>query len=115
MRRDRYLVLDLAAEWRALTGLPFVFAVWAVRPEVEIPDLAFYFKPACATGLANLDTLVREAAAELDLDSDEVRSYLTENLRFFLREAERAGLAEFYRRARAHDLMPEARELVFTE
>jgi len=27
-------VLDLAEGWRRLTGLPFVFAVWAVRPEV---------------------------------------------------------------------------------
>ncbi|HXU44417.1 MAG TPA: menaquinone biosynthesis protein, partial [Thermoanaerobaculia bacterium] len=42
--RERYRVYDLAAEWRSLTGLPFVFAVWAVRPEVEFPDLSFYFK-----------------------------------------------------------------------
>ena len=27
-------VLDLAEGWRRLTGLPFVFAVWAVRPSV---------------------------------------------------------------------------------
>jgi chorismate dehydratase len=113
VRRDRYLILDLAAEWRALTGLPFVFAVWAVRAEVDFPDLAFYFKSSLRFGLANLDILVRESAAELGLDSAEVRSYLTQNLRFFLQEPELAGLAEFFRRARAHGLLPEARELVF--
>lgn len=111
--RDRYLILDLAAEWRALTGLPFVFAVWAVRSEVDFPDLAFYFKSSLRYGLANLDILVRESAAELGLDSEEIRTYLTDNLRFFLREPERAGLAEFFSRARAHGLLPEARQLVF--
>jgi chorismate dehydratase len=62
--RDRYLVHDLAGEWSALTGLPFVFAVWAVRPEVDIPDLPFYFKSSLRYGLSSLDTLVRESAAE---------------------------------------------------
>jgi chorismate dehydratase len=113
--RDRYLVLDLAAEWKALTGLPFVFAVWAVRPEVDFPDLAFYFKSSLRYGLANLDILVREAAGEVGLDSEEIRSYLTDNLHYLLRDPERAALAEFYRRAREHDLLPEARELVFAE
>jgi chorismate dehydratase len=111
--RDRYIVTDLAAEWRELTGLPFVFAVWAVRPEVEIPDLPFYFKSSLRYGLSSVDTLAREAAAELDLDSSEIRSYLTENLSFFLRRDEIAGLEEFYRRAHATGLILEPRPLVF--
>ena len=27
-------IYDLAEEWRAMTGLPFVFAVWAARGDV---------------------------------------------------------------------------------
>jgi chorismate dehydratase len=111
--RDRYLITDLAAEWNELTGLPFVFAVWAVRPEVEIPDLPFYFKSSLRYGLSSLDTLVRESAAELGLDSSEVRSYLTDNLAFFLRDEEIAGLTEFYRRAYQHGLILEPRPLDF--
>jgi chorismate dehydratase len=111
--RDRYLIIDLAAEWKTLTGLPFVFAVWAVRPEVEIPDLPFYFKSSLRYGLSSLDILVREAAGEMGLDSAEVRSYLTENLSFFLRQEEIAGLEEFYRRAHAHGLILEPRPLEF--
>jgi chorismate dehydratase len=111
--RDRYIVTDLAAEWRELTGLPFVFAVWAVRPEVEIPDLPFYFKSSLRYGLSSVDTLAREAAAELDLDSSEIRSYLTDNLSFFLRRDEIGGLEEFYRRAHATGLILEPRPLVF--
>jgi chorismate dehydratase len=111
--RDRYLIIDLAAEWKTLTGLPFVFAVWAVRPEVEIPDLPFYFKSSLRYGLSSLDILVREAAGEMGLDSAEVRSYLTDNLSFFLRQEEIAGLEEFYRRAHAHGLILEPRPLEF--
>jgi chorismate dehydratase len=111
--REKYHVIDLAAEWRTLTGLPFVFAVWAVRPEVEIPDLPFYFKSSLRYGLSSLDTLVREAAAELGLDTSEVRTYLTENLHFFLRAEEIEGLEEFYRRAHSHGLILEPRAVEF--
>jgi chorismate dehydratase len=111
--RERYLVHDLAAEWTTLTGLPFVFAVWAVRPEVEMPDLSFYFKSSLRYGLSSLDTLVRESAAELGLDSSEIRDYLTENLSFFMRREELAGLEEFYRRAHAHGLILEPRPIDF--
>jgi chorismate dehydratase len=111
--RERYFVFDLAAEWKALTGLPFVFAVWAVRPEVEFPDLSFYFKSSLRYGMSSLDILVREAAAEQNLDTAEVRAYLTENLAFFLRQDEIAGLEEFYRRAHAHGLILEPRPIEF--
>ncbi|HET9209180.1 MAG TPA: menaquinone biosynthesis protein [Thermoanaerobaculia bacterium] len=112
--RERYIITDLAAEWKELTGLPFVFAVWAVRPEVEIPDLPFYFKSSLRYGLSSLDTLVREAAAEMGLDSSEVRAYLTENLSFFLRQEEMVEtLDEFYQRAYKHGLILEPRPIEF--
>jgi chorismate dehydratase len=113
--RDRYLVHDLAGEWFALTGLPFVFAVWAVRPEVELPDLSFYFKSSLRYGLSSLDTLVRESAAELNLESSDVREYLTENLSFFLRQDEIEGLEEFYRRAHSHGLILEPKPIEWRE
>ncbi len=115
VEREKYHVIDLAAEWNALTGLPFVFAVWAVRAGVDLPDLPFYFKSSLRYGLSSVDTLSREAAAELGLDSADVRSYLTENLHYFLRQEELAGLEEFYRRAHAHGLILEPRPLEFLE
>ncbi|HEX5715278.1 MAG TPA: menaquinone biosynthesis protein [Thermoanaerobaculia bacterium] len=115
VERDKYQVIDLAAEWNALTGRPFVFAVWAVRAGVDLPDLPFYFKSSLRYGLSSIDTLSREAAAELGLDSADVRSYLTENLHYFLRQEELAGLEEFYRRAHAHGLILEPRPLEFLE
>lgn len=106
-RRGLHTV-DLAAEWQALTGLPFVFAVWAVREEAWRPDLAYYFKSSLRLGLASIDSVVREAAAELDLDRTTLHTYLTENLSYLLQGPQRRGLEEFWRRARVHGLLPEA-------
>lgn len=111
--RSRYRVMDLAAQWREMTGHPFVFAVWAVRGDLEFPDLGFYFKSSLRYGLGSIDILAREAAAELGLGLDEVRTYLTENLSFFLRWPEICGLAEFHRKAHEMGLISKPADLDF--
>ncbi len=111
--RQRYPVLDLAAEWRELTGLPFVFAVWGVRDEVDLPGLNEYFEESLATGLAELEDLSETASRELGLGVSEIHSYLTEALSFELGVKELAGLEEFYRRARNHGLIDEIRPIEF--
>jgi chorismate dehydratase len=105
--RTHLHTIDLAAEWQSLTGLPFVFAVWAVREEAWRADLAVQFESSLRLGLASLDAIVRQAAAELDLDPGTVRAYLTENLSYRLEQAQRRGLEEFWRRARVYGLLAE--------
>lgn len=109
--RSRHRVVDLAAEWRALTGLPCVFAVWAAAEGVALPDLPRYFKSSLRAGLSALPEIVARAAQELDLEPAEVRTYLTENLSFFLREAELAAIDEYFRRAHARGLIDAPRRL----
>ena len=46
-------VLDLAEGWRRLTGLPFVFAVWAVRPSVP-PEPFLWSREYAKTHLAEI-------------------------------------------------------------
>jgi len=111
--RRRHRVLDLAAEWRLLTGLPFVFAVWAVTATVDDADLAAPFHASLRRGLQEIDEIVEEAAIELDLAVPELRTYLTDNLCFHLAAAERQGLEEFYRRAAAHGLLEKVSPLRF--
>jgi chorismate dehydratase len=112
--RQRHVVLDLAGEWLELTGLPFVFAVWAARREVATPELAARFQRSLAAGLAELDAVVAQAAAETGLSTAVLLDYYQRNLSFTLGPEERAGLAEFLRRAAAGGRSPsgDARPLV---
>ncbi|MEO7795722.1 MAG: menaquinone biosynthesis protein [Thermoanaerobaculia bacterium] len=102
--RERYVVLDLAGEWLEMTGLPFVFAVWAVRENVATAGLVAPFTESYETGLAELDQIVTETAAETGLSAAILRDYFTRNLRYRMGPTEQAGLAEFLRRAEARGL-----------
>ena len=102
MPREKYVVLDLAGEWLEMTGLPFVFAVWAARDEVATAELIAPFTESFETGLAELDAIVAETAAESGLQPAILRDYFTRNLRYRMGPAEQAGLAEFLRRALTH-------------
>ena len=105
-RREDRRVLDLGLAWRELTGLPLVVGVWAVRPGVGLPDLPFYFKSSLRFGLSALDAIAREAAAEVGVVSALLEGYLRENVSYFLREPELAGLDELFRRAARLGLVP---------
>ncbi len=109
--RRRYRVLDLAAEWRRLTGHPFVFALWAVRAGVSLPELDRPFRESLRQAEAEMGELVREAAADTGLAAAEIEAYLTQYLTFRLGSEEWAGIGEFHRRAHRHGLIPELRPL----
>jgi chorismate dehydratase len=106
VQRERYVVLDLAGEWLEMTGLPFVFAVWAARDAVAAADIFAPFTESLETGLAELDQIVAETEAETGLPAAILRDYFTRNLRYRMGPAEQAGLAEFLRRAGIHGLIP---------
>ncbi|HRU08581.1 MAG TPA: menaquinone biosynthesis protein [Thermoanaerobaculia bacterium] len=103
--RDRVHVLDLAAAWRELTGLPFVFAVWAATAEGLRPGLAELLAESFAIGRRELPQIVSEAAHATGLPAPVLRDYFTRHLRYPLGPDELAGLAEFHRRAHAHGLI----------
>lgn len=106
-------VLDLATAWNDLTGLPFVFAFWAVRREMVQPALELDFRRSALHGSENLSVLAHEAARELSLEADDLLEYLTENLSFELGDQEVAGLEEYYRRAEAAGMIDSAKPLRF--
>lgn len=110
-----YLVLDLAEEWRLLTGLPFVFAVWAVRAGIAADGLVPFFQGSLRMGMENVGRLITEAEQELELGSQELYEYLTVNLSFELGTEELAGLQEFYSMAAEMELIPAVRPLRFLD
>jgi chorismate dehydratase len=94
--------LDLAEEWRDMTGLPFVFAVWAGRRNtLDVDDIQSIISSKIL-GQDNIDSLSQEAAAEYNTDFNLVKSYLTENIQFDLGEDEIAGMRHFFELAYYH-------------
>lgn len=101
--RSRYFTYDLAEEWIHLTGKPFVFAFWAVRKaalteQSRVIDLGDIFRKSRDHGLEpqNLERIAQEWALRLNLGEDEIRSYLTENIHYFLDLQCLEGLRLFY-------------------
>ena len=116
-RREGLLVLDLAEEWHAWTGLPFVFALWAVRgdaPVLETPGgVAPFFHKSLMMGRQHLADLVDEAWRSIGWTKPELNEYLSENLSYSLGEAERESLALFYEKAVRQGFAPENKPLQF--
>src|SRR5947209_1311751 len=54
--------LDLGEAWKRMTGLPFVFAAWMAREEVELGDLPQRLEQAKRAGLVHVDQIIRQHA-----------------------------------------------------
>jgi len=79
--------LDLATAWREHTGLPFVFAVWAVRlPYWKARSLAGQLRTAGRLGLS-----WRDAIAHTPFE----RQYLTEHLCYDLGPRQKKAIEKF--------------------
>lgn len=82
---------DLAHEWRTRTGLPWVAAVWAVRPDalrgkslVTAPQLIEDLQRSRNNGLRHIDDLVREWTPRIAVPPSTIRTYLTANIHYTL-------------------------------
>jgi len=94
-----------SAAWVEDTGLPFVFAVWVVRPGVQLePRHLAAFAAAHAAGAHRLDALAAEAAAAWDLDLEHCRHYLAQECCFDVGAQTAPALHAFRHAAAALDL-----------
>jgi predicted solute-binding protein len=76
--------IDLAAAWKSWTGLPFVFAVWAGRPDLDSSVVA-HLRQVGRSGMAT----VNEKWSGAD------RVYLAERIRYDLDDRALMGLRRF--------------------
>ncbi len=112
---EGYRVYDLASEWFEMTGLPFVFAFWAVRPDVVLVD---GFRPFIASrkiGLESIDEIAAEESRNLGLPEALLSEYLRVNIAYNLGTEEIRSLWLFYRLAREGGIIPTLREVSFYE
>ena len=110
--RSSLRVYDLAEEWYRHTGLPFVFAFWAVRGNSTKWPGEVDFVSAKNEGLAHANEIAAEYAHRLGLPEAELLHYLTRNIAYDLDEECLRGLALYYQLAAECELIPQNRELV---
>ena len=113
-RLNGHVVLDLAAEWRAFSGHPFVFAFWAVRAERATAEVDALLRASHGAAVEHFDALVREEAAATGLGAAVVEDYLRHALHYDLEAGDLEGLRLFYRLAAEDGLIDEARPLAFS-
>jgi len=95
---EAYAYWDLGEAWKGLTNLPFVYALWLVRPEVDqAGHLGEQLRSVRDSNLANLARLVDQ---QPKVDREFCRRYYTEHLRFNFGDPEKQGLREFARACR---------------
>jgi chorismate dehydratase len=104
---------DLGEEWQQWTGLPFVFAVWAVRPGADVRGVDDTLQESKRQGLAHVGAIAFAESRRLGLDAGFCRRYLETLIRFDLGPRELAGLQRFYELAVDSGLAPAGRSLHF--
>lgn len=97
---------DLGQEWFDWTGLPFVYAVWAVRDGVDLAGVDEALLRAKNYGVSRAGIIAQREAPQLGLDAGFCRRYLSNILSFDLGPRELAGLQRFYSLACDLDLAP---------
>ncbi|MGQ9898126.1 MAG: menaquinone biosynthetic enzyme MqnA/MqnD family protein [Acidobacteriota bacterium] len=109
--RTGLYVFDLASEWRRLTGLPFVFAIWAVREHVREAVAGLDFVAARDAGLRARSVLAARYAPRLGLPIEALVAYLKENIHYGLEADDLAGLTHYWTLAARHQLIDQVRPL----
>lgn len=105
--------LDLGEQWKRLTGLPFVFAMWMMPADKANADLATLLAEARQRGGEITDHLVEKYAAEKRWPADLARRYFTEYLQYAVTPRCRQGIEKFFELAAKHKLLKVHRAITY--
>lgn len=101
--------IDLGAEWQALTGLPFVWAMWAGRPGAADATVTRRLQRARDEGVRHTDEIADEYSRGDARCIAIGRQYLRDNMRYGFGEPEQAAIATYFRDAASLGLAPAGR------
>ena len=98
---------DLAWEWRTLTGLPFVSAVWSIACSGPLDEsIQNDFDQSRIHGMENIDALVAEWSKKIPIAEATIRNYLTTNIHYVLDDECLEGMNGFFRMAAETGVLP---------
>jgi chorismate dehydratase len=104
-------IYDVVQEWRRLSGLPAVLAIWAGLTSMVTPEIVADFAASKAFGVAKIPVISAAAADEHGWSEDELRTYLGENIDYNLDKENLAGLELYYCLAAKLGLIPRAKAI----
>jgi chorismate dehydratase len=108
---DTLYVYDVGFQWREMTGLPCVLAVWAARKDAVTPQVVADCQASLAYGLEHRADIAEGASFKLELPASALEKYLRANLDYSLDSANLAGLHYYYDQCAAVGIIPRARPL----
>jgi chorismate dehydratase len=109
---DAFHFWDLGEQWKRLTGLPFVYALWLIRPEVsDARAIAQRLRGLRDENLADIPAIVSDAVADVADNKQEITQeflgrYYNEHLRFGFGTREKQGLRTFADLCAKHGVLP---------
>lgn len=103
--------IDLGEQWTTMTGLPFVWAFWAGRPDVLSRLHLEALTEARDEGVSNSDAIADDYCGPER--SALGRVYLRDNIYYTLGGREIAGLGRYYELAERHGVIERRREPAF--
>ncbi len=86
--------IDLAAEWKDFSGLPFVFACWTANKQMD-ENFIYEFNKALSLGIRNIGKVVEKFGDSGSITGEILMKYLTENIDYHLDDKKREGLELF--------------------
>lgn len=90
-RKISTYIYDLGSEWRAITGLPFVFAAWVSTKPLPAADFIEAFDTANAMGLQHIDEIV----SGIDYTIYDLKKYYKLHVNYHLDDRKREGMKLF--------------------
>jgi len=122
---DEFSFWDLGEQWQKLFNIPFTYALWLIRPEVDDPEqIAERLRVLRDENLANLGVVITEAIADVGssrggsqgktdgsnqqkvLSREFLFQYYRKHLRFGFGEREKEGLRTFANLCATQGLIP---------
>lgn len=107
------LKIDLGTEWQAMTGLPFVYAMWSGRDGAASADHVAELNATRDRGVADIAAIAAAASQGDPQRERQLLRYLGDNLKYGLGDAELAGLRRFHELAAEQGLVPGLKALRF--
>jgi len=110
---------DLAHEWHVRTELPWVAAVWAVRPEalhnshLTAAQLTEDLEASRNHGLLNIENLVEQWTPRIAIPPATIRHYLSSNIHYILNTDCIRAIERFRQYAAEVDILPPLPHLRF--